>query len=116
MLLNSALPQLSFFLTHAAEWLGHRDGLPESEFLPGSKLLADLEVFELNLWLELFGRELRSLYDTEGRFTTTNVFALSRHAERILWTFQICPWLMEDGTIYVTVPFGNDLATLSVDL
>ncbi|WP_117216311.1 hypothetical protein [Pseudomonas coronafaciens] len=116
MLLNTALPQLSFFLTHAAEWLGHRDGLPESEFFPGSKLLDDLEVLELNLWLELFGRDLRELYDTEGQFTTKNIFSLSRHVERILWTFQICPWLMEDGTIYVTVPFDDDLAALSVDL
>ncbi|WP_024647012.1 hypothetical protein [Pseudomonas syringae] len=116
ILLDTALPQLSFFLTHAAEWLGHRDGLPESEFFPGSKLLDDLGVLELNLWLELFGRDLRKLYDTEGQFTTKNIFSLSRHVERILWTFQICPWLMEDGIIYVTVPFGNDLASLSVDL
>ncbi|WP_147469136.1 hypothetical protein [Pseudomonas syringae group genomosp. 7] len=116
ILLNTVLPQISFFLTHAAEWLGHRDGLPESEFFPGSKLLDYLEVLELNLWLELFGRDLRKLYDTDDQFTTKNIFSLSRHVERILWTFQIFPWLMEDGTIYVTVPFGDDLAALPVDL
>ncbi|AZD15185.1 hypothetical protein [Pseudomonas chlororaphis] len=111
-LLNVALPRISFVLTHAAEWLGHREGLPEHDSFPGSSLPGDLEAFELNRWLELFGRDLRNLYNLEGQFTTDNIFALSRHVERLLWTVQICPWPMEDGSPYVSVPLGNDLAIL----
>lgn len=107
-LLGVALRQISFVLTHTAEWLGHRDGLPAQEGFPGSLLPDDLKALGLDLWLELFGRDLCSLYDAEGQFTSTNIFALGRHVERLLWTVQICPWPMEDGSVYVSVPIGDD--------
>ncbi len=34
-LLDVALLHISFFLGHAAEWLGHRDGIPAQESFPG---------------------------------------------------------------------------------
>ncbi|MDD5028244.1 MAG: hypothetical protein PHH58_01895 [Rhodoferax sp.] len=111
-LLSVALLHVSFVLTHAAEWLGHRDGLPDQDSFPGSSLSSELKAYDLNLWLELFGRDLRSLYDVDGQFTVANIFALSRHVERLLWTVQICPWPMEDGTLYVSVPFGDEAALL----
>ncbi|MEP7313949.1 MAG: hypothetical protein ABI859_15305 [Pseudomonadota bacterium] len=111
-LLAVALPQISFVLTHVAEWLGHREGLPDQDEFPGSSLPLELKSYELHLWLELFGRDLRNLYNVEGQFTSTNIFALGRHVERLLWTVQICPWPKEDGTTYVSVPFGNDEALL----
>jgi hypothetical protein len=107
-LLGVALPQISFVLSHAAEWLGHRDGLPDQDEFPGASLPNDLQAYELHLWLELFGRDLRNLYDADGLFTSAHIFALGRHVERLLWTVQICPWPMEDGSLYVTVPLGND--------
>ncbi|PXX28030.1 MULTISPECIES: hypothetical protein [Burkholderia] len=110
-LLGVALPRISFVLRHVAEWLGHRDGLPPQDTFPGSKLPAELKAHGLDLWLELFGRDLRNLYDAEGQFTAGNIFALDRHVERLLWTVNICPWPMEDGRVYVSVP-GNDEALL----
>jgi hypothetical protein len=111
-LLGVALPQISFVLTHAAEWLGHRDGLPDQGVLPGSSLSEELKAYDLNFWLELFGRDLRNLYGTDGQFTSENIFALDRHVERLLWTVQICPWPTEDGVPYISVPFGDDVAFL----
>lgn len=115
-LLNIALPRIAFVLTHAAEWLGHREGLPAHDVFPGSSLPSDLEAFELARWLELFGRDLRNLYDVENELTLDNIFELSKHVERLLWTVQICPWPMEDGTLYISVPFGDDLATLDAEI
>lgn len=114
-LLNIALPRIAFVLTHAAEWLGHREGLPAHDVFPGSSLPSDLEAFELARWLELFGRDLRNLYDVENEFSVDNIYELSKHVERLLWTVQICPWPMEDGTPYVSVPFGVDLANLDAE-
>lgn len=115
-LLGVALPQISFVLTHAAEWLGHREGLPAQDAFPGSSLPDDLKADGLNDWLELFGRDLRNLYGADGQFTSGNIFALGRHVERLLWTVQICPWPMEDGSPYVSVPLGNDVALLEAGL
>jgi hypothetical protein len=107
-LVEVSVVQISHVLAHAAEWLGHRDGLPSQDAFPGSSLPEDLQVFGLSLWLELFGRDLRRLYDDIGQFTSANIFALSAHVERLLWTVQICPWLTENGVPYVSVPMGAD--------
>lgn len=107
-LLEVALPKIAFVLEHAAQWLGHRDGLPSQEAFPGMSLIEDLKTFDLDRWLELFGHDLRRLYATEDQFSAENIFGLGRHAERLLWTVQICPWPMQDGATYVTVPMGND--------
>lgn len=107
-LLAVAVPQISFVLDHAAEWLGHRDGLPSRDTFAGSSLPDDLKASDLDLWLELFGRDLRRLYDDDGQFTIENLVALSQHAERLLWTVQICPWPTENNSLYVSVPMGDD--------
>jgi hypothetical protein len=107
-LLRAALPPISFVLGHAAEWLGHRDGIPEQDDFPGASLTAELRVFELHNWLELFERDLRALYSADDHFTSARILALSQHAERLLWTVQIFPWPMEDGSLYVSVPWGAD--------
>lgn len=111
-LLAVAVPQISFVLDHAAEWLGHRDGLPSPDTFVGSSLPDDLSASDLDHWLELFGRDLRRLYDEEGQFTIQNLVALSQHAERLLWTVQICPWPTERDSLYVSVPMGSDADTL----
>lgn len=112
-LLRIALGRSSFVLGHAAEWLGHRDGSPTQDEFPGATLPDELSSSELHLWLELLGRDLRKLYDIENQFTPENIFALSQHAERLLWTFQICPWLTENGRVYVSVPIGDDAILLN---
>lgn len=102
-LLDVALLHVSSVLDHAAEWLGHRDGLPEQESFPGSSLPEKLKVHGLRDWLELFGRDLRRLYDGDDQFTTENILALSRHVERLLWTMGMFPWPTEDGRLYVSL-------------
>lgn len=112
-LLDVALRQISFVLAHAAEWLGHRDGLPWLDSYPGSSLIDQIKANGLNLWIELFGRDLRRLYE-DDQFTSENVFSLGQHVERLLWTVQICPWPMEDGSLYVSVPPGDDARLLEL--
>lgn len=103
VLLDAALMHLSFVLAHAAEWLGHRDGLPEQHDFPGASLPEELRAQGLQDWIELFGMDLRRLHDVDGQFTAENVLALSRHVERLLWTMGMFPWPMEDGGLYVTL-------------
>jgi hypothetical protein len=112
-LLTKAMPPISYVLEHAAEWLGHRDGLPDQDDFPGAKLPTKLEALELHHWLELFGRDLRELYSDGEHFTTDRLFALSGHVERLLWTVQMFPWPMDDGSLYVSVPWGEDESQLA---
>uniref|UniRef100_UPI003CFEFB04 hypothetical protein n=1 Tax=Alcaligenes faecalis TaxID=511 RepID=UPI003CFEFB04 len=111
--LELTLPRISYVLEHAAEWLGHRDGLPTQDEFPGMSLIDDLRGFELDHWLELLGRDLHYLYSSEDQFTAENIFALGRHAERLLWTAQIFPWPMSEGRTYVSIPIGDDESELS---
>lgn len=107
-LLEVALPRISYVLEHAAQWLGHRDGLPSQDEFPGMSLIEELRVFDLHDWLDLFGRDLQLLYTTDDRFCVESILTLGRHAERLLWTVQICPWPTADGGTYVTIPMGDD--------
>ena len=102
-LLDVALLHISFVLAHAAEWLGHRDGVPAQEPFPGASLLEQVRTQGLSDWFELFGRDLQRLYDAEEQFNTENIFALSRHVERLLWTMGMFPWPTEDGNLYVSL-------------
>jgi len=112
-LLLTALRQVTFVLDHAAEWLGHRDGLPAEDDFPGYTLSADLGPSGLSNWLELLGRDLALLYSEHGQFTHASFFALDRHVERLLWSMQVCPWSMSDGGLFVSVPMGEDERLLS---
>lgn len=102
-LLEVALPRIGFVLEHAAQWLGHRDGLPSEDEFPGAALMDHLKLFDLDHWLELFGRDLRRLYSDNENLTAANVFALGRHAERLLWTVKLFPWPMNDGRTFISV-------------
>ncbi|MBX8554760.1 hypothetical protein K5D43_09720 [Pseudomonas cichorii] len=102
-LLDVALIHISSVLDHAAEWLGHRDGLPSQESFPGSSLPENLKNQGLRDWIELFGRDLRRLYDTDDQFTIESILALSQHVERLLWTVGMFPWPTEDGGLYVSL-------------
>lgn len=102
-LLDAALLHVSSVLDHAAEWLGHREGLPEEEPSPGSSLAVELKAHGLDSWIELFGADLRRLHDDEGQFTFDNVVALSRHVERLLWTMGMFPWPTDEGDLYVSL-------------
>ncbi|HEL3777972.1 hypothetical protein [Stenotrophomonas forensis] len=106
-----ALRAANHAMDHAAQWLGHREGLGGDSEDGGlmAETAASLGLYE---WLTLLGDDLRQLYDPEEDFSTARVFALTRHVERVFWIFQMFPWLTEDGRAYVTVPMGNDAAIL----
>jgi hypothetical protein len=98
-LVMAGLSCASAILAHAADWVGHRDGLPDGESFAGDDLPDQLRVHTLDAWLELFGRDLKAVYDTpDGRLDLQRALALGRHAERILWALGVLPW-PEDGSI-----------------
>lgn len=105
-LLAVANPAVASVLEHAAQWLGHRDGLPVQEAFPGALLIENLKAPGLDGWIELLGRDLRRIYATEDQFSADNIFGLGRHVERLLWAFRIFPWPLSDGEMFVT--FFND--------
>ncbi len=115
-LLKTAVTQMSFIIAHAAQWVGHQDGEVEQDDFSRIALLTELKAFGLDSWIVLLGRDLSRLYDVEGQFNEVNIYSLDRHVERLLWIFQIFPWPLEDGSVYVSVPMGNDEALLNNQL
>ncbi|MGM9482962.1 DUF4238 domain-containing protein [Roseateles sp. NT4] len=111
-LLSVALHQFACVADHAAQWLGHRDGLPADASFPGDGLPEELRILGLHQWLDLLGRDLRALHEGDGLLPNSKLYGLSRHVERLLWTVQICPWSTEDQQMYVTVPMGTDAQAL----
>jgi len=91
-----AMECISAVLAHAADWLGHRDGLAEGQAFAGSDLCARLKVRGLDRWLELFGRDLAACYGPEDAFNLDAVIRLSQHVERLFWTFGIYCWPEDD--------------------
>jgi hypothetical protein len=102
-MLNDILPRISHVIGHAAEWLGHRDGLPEQDDFPGSILRDELRSEDLYGWVEVLGRDLRNLHDVQDQFTPANIFALGRHVERLLWPMLVFAWPLDDGSPYISV-------------
>ena len=84
---------ISATLLHAADWLGHRAGLLDGQQFKGYDLPARLQSRGLDKWLELFGRDLAAIYETESAgLNLSAVTQLSRHVERLLWTHGIYAW------------------------
>jgi hypothetical protein len=111
-LLNAGLLHTRHLMDHAAQWCGHQDGLnPEDaadEMSIGRSLMRDVVIpAGLGPWLALLQQDLRDLYDPSQSFSTDRIFGIMRHAERLLWMFRVCPWRMDDGRTYVTVPTSN---------
>lgn len=87
-----ALECVSAVLNHAADWLGHRDGLPEGQAFEGMDLPERLKVRGLDRWIELFGRDLAACYNLENALNFEVVTSLSRHVERLFWFLGIYCW------------------------
>ena len=111
-LFEAILPPMANVISHTAEWLGHRDGLPEADDFPGGALIADFKALDLLPWLQLFARDLRDLHDVDGHFTPENIFALGRHVERLLWTLRILLWPDNEEVPQVLVLPGNETSSL----
>lgn len=114
-LLHTALKHARHVVDHAAQWCGHNDGLSPNEATldtcTGQSIIDECTgSSELTRWLELLHADLRELYAPGDSFTADRIFGLTQHVERVLWAFRVCPWPMEDGGTYVTVPSGSENA------
>jgi hypothetical protein len=103
-LVRSILPHVAHVVCHAAQWLGHRDGLPEENDGETHWIVTHLQEQGLDKWFDLLGRDLRRLYDGPDQFSYKNLYALSAHVERLLWTMAVLSWPLDDGQIYFLVP------------
>jgi len=83
---------VSMVLSHAANWLGHRDGLAESEQFLGGDLAVHLKARGLDRWIELFGRDLAGCYDSNDALNLLVASKLSSHVERLFWAFGVICW------------------------
>lgn len=83
---------VSAVLGHAADWIGHRDGLAENQPFDGADLPDRLAVHGLGRWITLFGRDLAACYTWEGSLDLSVVTTLSRHVERLLWSLGVYCW------------------------
>ncbi len=91
-----ALKCVSAILGHAADWLGHCDGLTEGQAFAGSDLYDRLKMRGLDSWIELFGRDLAACYGPDGVLELEVVTSLSSHVERLFWSFGIYCWPDDD--------------------
>lgn len=86
-LVVTALECASGILAHATDWLGHRAGLAEETDFAGADLPALLAVWDLSDWIELYGRDLSTIYETaDGRLDAFRAPGTSPHVDRLLWT------------------------------
>ncbi|MDK2757413.1 MAG: hypothetical protein KYX66_11800 [Blastomonas fulva] len=92
-----ALECVSAVLNHAADWLGHRDGLAPDQSFAGDDLAARLAPSGLDHWLALFGRDLVASFGKDSAIDLAVVATLSRHVERLFWSLGIYCWPDVDG-------------------
>jgi len=92
-----ALECVSAVLDHAADWLGHRDGLAEGQTFAVSDLHERLKTRGLDRWIELFGRDLAACYGPDDVLNLEVATNLSPHVERLFWHFGIYCWPEGDG-------------------
>lgn len=99
-----ALECVSAILEHAADWLGHRAGLADGRAFEGDDLPVRLRSRRLDRWIELFGRDLASVYEDEKvGLNMPVVTRLSQHVARLLWALGVFLWLdKEDVRCVVT--------------
>ena len=100
-------------LGHAADWVGHRDGLAEGQPFDGDDLPERLAVYGLRSWITLFGRDLAACYTEEGALDLNVVTTLSRHVERLFWSLGMFCWpegggvrcsVAEQGLVFGELP------------
>lgn len=109
---GTAYETVSAMLGHAADWLGHRDGLAQGQPFDGDNLAERLAAHGLERWISLFGRDLAACYKEDGALDLNVVTTLSRHVERLFWSLGVFCW-PEDGGVRCTVgPQGLNFGQL----
>lgn len=112
--LNVATRAIGRVLIHAAALIGHCDGLDLTVLGGNADVEGALERSELHLWIEVFQRDLDTLFNRRGRWRSLDEFtALSVHMERLLWQFGVFPWRTDAGGVRVEIPLAIDLPVLA---
>lgn len=108
-LLESVLPVVKSFLHSVSTLAGHCAGRELPLALPDD----ELEQSGLTAWLNTFQSDLAKFADRAGKWQSFDEFYnFTRHAERVLWQFQIIPWEKDGGGVYVTIPLAVDAQAL----
>jgi hypothetical protein len=94
---STAISCIYAVLCHAADWLGHRDGLAEVDPTGGFDFPEQLKIYGLDRWIELLGRDLAACYMEDGTLDLEVVKMLGRHVERLFWCFGIYCWPEDDS-------------------
>jgi hypothetical protein len=112
-LLGSVLPVVRSFLHSIATLAGHCAGRELPFALSGDELEQELDRSGLRAWLNTFQSDLTKFANRAGKWQSFDEFySFTKHAERVLWQFQIIPWEKDDGGGYVTVPLAVDVQAL----
>ena len=112
-LLHIALNAVRTILGHAAELLGHYDGLSQPSLDEVGELKAALDRLGLRAWFEVYHRDLRAIWYCYGEWTSVSkFFVFNRHIERVLWQFGIFLWRTADGKTHAEVPLATDTRQL----
>jgi hypothetical protein len=98
----AGLETVTAVLNHAADWVGHRDGLANGQAFDGDDLPERLAVYGLDNWITLFGRDLGACYTDDGALDLNVVTTLSRHVERLFWSLGLFCW-PEGGRVRCTI-------------
>ncbi|MFY2640388.1 hypothetical protein ACOTDF_02455 [Achromobacter insuavis] len=114
-LLEAILPLVRSFLNHAATMAGHCAGLEPPLAVAGAEWTRELERGGLGGWLVTFQDDLEKFADRIGEWQSSDEFYnFTKHAERVLWQFQIIPWEKDNGEVYVTIPLAVDVHALQL--
>ncbi|MNV84603.1 hypothetical protein D3C71_1784890 [compost metagenome] len=114
-LLEAILPLVRSFLHHAATMAGHCAGLEPPLAVAGAEWARELERGGLGAWLVTFQDDLEKFAGRIGEWqSSSELYDFTKHAERVLWQFQIIPWEKDNGEVYVTIPLAVDVHALQL--
>lgn len=106
--LSIMMPAISKFLNRTSAVLGHIDGLGR-ELLESDDVSIALQQHGLRAWLDVYQRDLKAMYDRQGRWESIGEFiALSRHVERLMWQLGSIPWETQEGQLRIDMPLAFD--------
>lgn len=110
--LSIMMPAISKLLNRASAVLGHIDGL-DRELLKNDDVSIVLQQYGLRSWLDVYQRDLKTIYDRQGQWTSIDEFvALSRHVERLMWQLGSIPWETPEGQLRIDMPLAVDQPAL----
>ena len=103
-LLEIATDGVAKILEYAAKLVGHCDELDQPVDDEAQSLSKALTSAGLLNWLDVYRRDMRSLFGQRGQWEgVADFIELNCHTERLLWQFGIFAWRLPDGQVWVEV-------------